>query len=189
MAIGLSMKGKKWRKVTKISNEASMSSLFVEGEKPVHYREGFKRDKLPAPWDDVYLVIMKYLTLEGRFGVYYDYHFPLLNHCRIRNFISIPFFLLHSLEDIVSDAREKKNKGLNFTIIHQGLIFFLYQFHLALCPPGVVVVDNQCHGKIHPQVPVLVPEFTPCNPPLAMKIRKRRNLMWLWNKRVVKRSK
>ena len=74
--------------------------------------------------------------LEGRFGVYYYYHFPLLNHFRNRDFISIPFFLLHSLEDMVSDVREKRNKGHNFTIIHQGLIFHLYQFYLALFPLG-----------------------------------------------------
>ena len=88
------------------------------------------------------MVLMRYLTLEGRFDVCYYYHFSLLIHFRNRDFISIPFYLLHSLEDMVADVREKRNKGKNFTIIHQGLIFHLYQFHLALCPPRVVVVDN-----------------------------------------------
>ena len=85
---------------------------------------------------------MRYLTLEGRFGVCYYYHFPLLNHFRNKDFISIPFFLLHSLEDMINDVREKKSKGLNYTIFHQGLIFRLYQFHLALCPPREVVVED-----------------------------------------------
>ena len=126
-----------------------MNSFFAEDE-PVCYGGGFKTDKLPIPQDDVYLVIMKYLMLKGRFGVYYYYHFPLLNHFRNRDFISIPFFLLHSLEDMVSDVREKRSKGHNFTIIHQGLIFRLYQFHLALCPPRVIVVDNQHHHQNSP---------------------------------------
>ena len=69
MATGLSMKGKKWRKVTKTTDEASMNSFFAKDEEPVRYRVGFKRDKLPAPWDDVFLVLMRYLTLGGRFGV------------------------------------------------------------------------------------------------------------------------
>ena len=69
-----------------------MSTFFVDIEEPMRYRGGFKRDKLPAPWDDVCLVLMKYLTLEGRFGVYYYYHFPLLNHFRNRDFISILVF-------------------------------------------------------------------------------------------------
>ena len=140
------MKGKKWKKVTKISDDANMNSFFKEDEESIHYRGGFKRNKLPMPWDDVCLVLMRYLMLEGRFGVCYYYHFPLLNHFRNRDFISIPFFLLHSLEEMIFYIREKKSKGLNFTIIHQGLIFHLYQFNLALCPPREVVVENPCHG-------------------------------------------
>ena len=103
-----------------------MNSFFTEDEELICYRGGFTTDKLPITWDDVCLVLMRYLTLEGRFGVFYYYHFPMLNHFRNRDFISIPFFLLHSLENMVIDVREKRSKGLNFTIIHQGLIFCLY---------------------------------------------------------------
>ena len=116
MATGLNTKGKKWKKVTKVPDEASMNNFFTEDEEPVRYRGGFKRDKLSEPWDDVCLVLMRYLTLEGRFGVCYYYHFPLLNHFRNKDFISIPFFLLHSLEDMINDVREKKSKDLNYTI-------------------------------------------------------------------------
>ena len=110
MATGLSMKGKKWGTFTKITDEASMNSFFAEDEESICYRGGFKIDKLPVPWDDVCLVLMRYLTLEGRFGICYYYHFPLLNHFRNRDFISILFFLLHSLEDMVVDVREKRVK-------------------------------------------------------------------------------
>ncbi len=110
---------------------------------------------------------MRYLTLEGRFGVYYYYHFSLLNHFRNRDFISIPFYLPHSLEDMVVDISEKRSKGKNYTIIHQGLIFHLYQFHLALCPPRVVVVDNQRHRQNSPPststgTKIHTPRHSPC---------------------------
>ena len=49
MATGLSMKGKKWRKVTKITDEASMNRFFAEDEESIHYRGGFKGDKLLVP--------------------------------------------------------------------------------------------------------------------------------------------
>ena len=96
-----------------------MNRFFVDEEEHVRYRGGFKWKKPSMPWDDVYLVIMKYLMLEGRFGVYYYYHFPLLNHFRNRDFISILFFLLHSLEDMISDVREKRRViiSLSFTRI------------------------------------------------------------------------
>ena len=87
MATGLSLKGKKWKKVTKMVDEVSMNNFFGDGEEPVRYKGGFQREKLSKPWDDVCLVIMKYLTLEGKFGFYYYYHFPLLNHFRNRDFI------------------------------------------------------------------------------------------------------
>ena len=76
--------------------------------------------------------------LEGRHGVYYIYHFPLLDHFCNREFVSIPFFLLHALEDTIIDVREKKEKVANFTILQQGLMFHLSQFHLALYPPCVI---------------------------------------------------
>ena len=156
-----------------------MSSFFVDDKEQVRYRGRFKRDKLPAPWDDVCVVLMKYLTLEGRFGVYYYYHFLLLNHFRNRDFISILFFLLHSLEDMVTDVREKRNKGQNFTIIHQGLIFRLYQYHLALFPLGWWWLTTNTTARIHPRAPVLALKFIPPIPPLARKTRKRKNLIQL----------
>lgn len=57
------------------------------------------------------LVIMKYLTLEGRYDVYYFYHLLLLNHFRNRELVCIPFFLMHALEEMVMDVRGKKERG------------------------------------------------------------------------------
>ena len=59
MANGLSLKGKKWKKVTKMADEVRMNNFFGEREEPVRYRGGFKREKLLEPWDDVCLVVMK----------------------------------------------------------------------------------------------------------------------------------
>ena len=69
---------------------------------------------------------MKYLTLEGQYGVYYFYHFPFLNHFCNRELIYIHFFLMHALEETIMDARENKKKGANFTILYQGLMFHLF---------------------------------------------------------------
>ena len=110
------------------------------------------REKLPNPWKEVCLVLMKYLTLEGRYGVCYYYHFPLLNHFFHRDFIFLPFFLLHELEDIIVDVKEKKKKGVSFTVLHQGLIFRLYQLHLAPRPPRIVKIDILAHLNPWPQM-------------------------------------
>ncbi len=59
------MKGRKWKKVARVENEASLNFFFVEGEEPICHREGFLREKLPKPWNEVFLVLIKYLTLKG----------------------------------------------------------------------------------------------------------------------------
>lgn len=115
MLTGLEISGRKWKKVTKVVNEASLAIFFRGNEALDRYHGGLRRDKLSEPWDDVCLIIMKYLTLKGRHGVYYFYHFPLLNHFRNREFICIMFFLMHALEETVMDVREKKKKETNFT--------------------------------------------------------------------------
>ena len=77
---------------------------------------------------------MKDLTLKSRFWVYYFYYFPLLNHFLNHNQVYLPFFLLHDIEAIVVDVKDRKIKENNYTILHQGLIIILYNFHLSLSP-------------------------------------------------------
>ena len=93
----------------------------------------------------VCLKLIKYLTLEGRCGVGYYYHFPLLNHFHHYDFIFIMFFLLHDLVDMVNDVNEKMKKSVNFTILCQGLMFRLYQFNLTLVPPGIMEIYFPTH--------------------------------------------
>jgi hypothetical protein len=102
-------------------------------------------------------MLMKYLTLEGRYSVCYYYHFPLLNHFFHCDFISFTLFLLHNLVDSVMDVIEKMKKVVNYTILHQGLMFRLYRFHLALVPPRIVEIDIPSQPNPCPQyVPIRI---------------------------------
>ncbi len=108
------------------------------------------QEKLPKPWNEVCLVLMRYLTLEGRYGVYYYYHFPLLNYFYHWDFISIPFFILHELENTIINVKGKMRKGANITILDQGLIFTLHQFYLTLVPPRIVETNIPPHPNPWP---------------------------------------
>ncbi|XP_059073040.1 uncharacterized protein LOC131035524 isoform X1 [Cryptomeria japonica] len=125
-----------------ISDTTSLNQFFHEGENPVKRASDFSREELPSPWDEVCYIIMKYFTLEGRYGFFYYYHLPFLNHLKNKDLISIPFFLLRSLDYNVKDIAEAKKKGKEFPILHQGLILRLYNFHLALCPSRMISVQN-----------------------------------------------
>ena len=126
-------------------DDVSLQCFFVDGEEPICDRGGFMWEKLPELWNKVFLVPMKYLSLEGMYGVFYYYHFYLLNHfCHI-DLIFIMFFLLHELEDIIIDVKEKMRKEVSFTILHEGLLFRMYQFHLALVPTSIVEINILAH--------------------------------------------
>ena len=151
LAIGLALKGRKWQKGTRVADEVSLQCFFFDGVEPIQHRGGFMWEKLLELWNEVCLILMKYLTLEGRYGVYYYYHFPLLNQFFHHDLIRIPFFLLHELEDIVIDIKEKMGKRVNFTILHQEILFKLYQFHIHLVPPKIVEIDIPTHPNPQPQ--------------------------------------
>ncbi len=50
--------------------------FFKKDEASTKHKGGFSHGDLPKLWDEVCLLITKYPTLEGRFGVFYYYHFP-----------------------------------------------------------------------------------------------------------------
>lgn len=55
---------------------------------------------------------------------------------------------------------EAKKKGKDFTILHQGRILYLYNFHLALCPPRMISVQNMT--KSHsPAIATANPDISP----------------------------
>jgi len=80
---------------------------------------------------------MKYITLEGKFGCYYHYHFALLNHFRHKVLFNLSFYLLLTLESFVkvSKSMHEINLAIIAIPLHQGLILHLFHFHLALCLP------------------------------------------------------
>lgn len=91
----------------------------------------------------MFLALMKYVTLEGRYNTYYFYHFPLLNHLRHKVLLSFPLFLLMDLENLVEKCVDSAALNPNEPtplLLHQGLILRLYHFHLALCPSKPISV-------------------------------------------------
>ena len=73
-----------------------------------------------------------------------------MNHFFHCDHISILFFLLHDLVDMVTNIKEKMRKGDSYTTLHQGLMLCLYQFHLALLPLRIVKVDISSLPNPHP---------------------------------------
>lgn len=47
------------------------------------YQIGMVRELIPKSRDDVDFVLIKYVTLEGRYKILMDSHFLILNHCMV----------------------------------------------------------------------------------------------------------
>lgn len=56
--------------------------FLLEGEEPTKDKNGVRRDSLPYPWSEVGYQLIKYISFEGRYSVFYGYHFMILEELR-----------------------------------------------------------------------------------------------------------
>lgn len=70
--------GLPWRKEERSLGQVSKKTFFLPKEHPVEDKNGVRRTSLPPLWSEVNFQIMKYITCEGRFSIFYGYHFRLL---------------------------------------------------------------------------------------------------------------
>lgn len=109
--IGLLLEWNKWKRVTKVEDKANMNHFFKENEEIILLIGGFNRENLQGPWNDVFYLIMNYLSLDDLYKVVYYYHFPHLDHFFYHDKISFPFFLLCDLEASFMDVRKCEEEG------------------------------------------------------------------------------
>lgn len=76
------------------------------------------------PWKRLAKVLMRYITLEGRFRVAYAYHFNLLNHFKfpLADQLNFPFFICHSIE--YSIVRFRRN--IISLPLHESIMYLIY---------------------------------------------------------------
>lgn len=67
-----------WRKEDKGDIQAAKRKFFLEGEEPTEDKNGVQRDSLSYPWSEVGYQLIKYISCEGRYSVFYGYHFRIL---------------------------------------------------------------------------------------------------------------
>jgi hypothetical protein len=122
---GLSTAGEKWFERKNTSSVTLRQEFIVGDEETQGDKKGTLRISLPAPWPKVSLYIQRYLTCKGRFKMLYGYHFKFLAHLRHQRYVSIPYFLMYSLELISLKTRQVKKPETSLT--HHGLIKLLVE--------------------------------------------------------------
>lgn len=92
--------GIKWGEEDKTTSATTKKNFFTTNEKNIEEKNGFRREILPYPWDEVSYHILKYISCEGRLSVVYGYHFRLLHELRFQaslplaQRLNVPYFLL-----------------------------------------------------------------------------------------------
>lgn len=95
------MDSKKFYRERKATEEA-LSVFFDKQSERDRVRKmvdrGYNRKDLMMFWADMAKVILRYTTLDDHFTIIFSYHFMILSHFRRDSRISLPFYLLSSLE-------------------------------------------------------------------------------------------
>jgi hypothetical protein len=124
---GLSTTGDRWfNKKTHISNE--QKAFLFENDKIRTKGQGADVNSLPEPWGKVAEFVKRFITCEGRYQVIYFSDFILLSHPRHQKFINIPYFILHSLNNMAHSVKKSKTPKNFFSnhilirlLIHKGM--------------------------------------------------------------------
>lgn len=76
------------------------------------YQTSFVRKSLPSPWYEVANILIKYITLEGRFKIVISYNFSLFNHFifSYSTKVNFPFFILNILAILVDKFKRNRSQ-------------------------------------------------------------------------------
>jgi hypothetical protein len=105
---GLPTTGDRWfnRKIHLLD---AQKDFLVNNEQIRTKGRGADVNSLPEPWGKVAEFVKRYITCEGRYQVVYFSDFILLSHLRHQKFINIPYYLLHSLNNMAHFVKKSKN--------------------------------------------------------------------------------
>lgn len=85
---------------------------------------GVSQECLPNPWKRLVKVLMRYVTLEGRFRVMYTYHFNFLNHFKFpyTSRFNFPLFIYNSIDFSI----ERFRQNIIMLPLYDFVILFVY---------------------------------------------------------------
>ena len=95
------------------------------------YQHFYKRDSVTyvkEEWTTLLLLVQKFFTCEGRFGVLYVYHAKVMMHF-LGDDINLPYFLLSSLRKMCSIA-QRSPTNVEPHLYHHGLVNMLVEEQL-----------------------------------------------------------
>jgi hypothetical protein len=122
----------------------AQKGFLIDNEQVQTKGRGVDVNSLPDPWGKVTEFVKRYITCEGRYQVVYFFDLILLLHLRHQEFINIPYFLLHSLNNMAHFVK-KSNNPKNCLPNHR-LIGLLIHKGMGISNNPLPVVADQPHS-------------------------------------------
>ena len=107
-----------WKRIFK--NPGMDTSVFTKGIPISHVKE---------EWKILLLLVQKFFTCEGRFGVLYVYHGKIMLQFQGEHDINLPYFLFQSLRKMCSMA-QRNPRNVEAYLCHNGLVKLLIEEQL-----------------------------------------------------------
>lgn len=128
-AIELPSCGEKWFNNRVINGEYWKVFLKIPNMDTTVFKKGIPSTTLKRKWRNLFLILKKFVTCEGRFGYMYFYHVRMMMHFLEDHQMNLPYFLLNSLKKLSTNV-QKRIQFIENTMYHHGLIKKLVEFHL-----------------------------------------------------------
>jgi len=107
-----------WKRIFK--NPGMNTSVFTKGIPISHVKE---------EWKFLLLLVQKFFTCEGRFGVLYVYHGKIMLQFQGEHDINLPYFLFQSLRKMCSMA-QRNPRNIEAYLCHHSLVKLLIEEQL-----------------------------------------------------------
>ncbi|KAH9293285.1 hypothetical protein KI387_041509 [Taxus chinensis] len=156
-ATGLSLEGYRFFN-KRVIKEAEERRFVEEEEKLIFNTAGLLVNSIPSPYDEVTRMMIRYISLEGRFVTVPAKHLVFLNHFRRSRLVCFPHYLLNSLERSILEFQ----KHTRAVPLHQGLILLIHKHCLIKFPglpssPGLALLGSVAASPVSPAVPAAAP--------------------------------
>ncbi len=127
---GIPMEGSKFYRDKKLSSNAVKEFVknSVEMNKLEKKESFYVTETIKKIWRYVLYALIDYVTLDPRFDQVRTHHFVILNHFHHKKRISIPFYLLTSLNKEISSSKKKATVNL---ALHEGLLLLIHEHFKA----------------------------------------------------------
>jgi hypothetical protein len=126
-ATKLPAEGERWSKTKRIKD--IRWSMFLTSSKTKYNHKGIHASMIKKEWKYILWIIKCYITCEGRYNLFFLYHFHFLM-VFVGFKLNMPFFLLKSLTKM-EKFYQRDHLRSERNLFHHGLIRILIENHLS----------------------------------------------------------